>query len=160
MPTLKVGDRGERGVARRAPGAAVAPSAEFTAPGVVVIGREEVSNPAAYRATYRAPLWPTANSGITIGIGYDLAHTTSARFRADWSAFPATTLDRLMPAVGVRGSRALCDAAEDIRIALPLAVPVFLHRMVRPHAAATRSASCSSAVPIWTTTRAAPGGPT
>ena len=115
------------------------PSTELTAPGVVFIGREEVSSPAAYRATYRSPVWPTANSGITIGIGYDLAHTTPAQFRANWSALPAATLDRLMPAVGVRGSRALCEAVKDIQISLPLAVTVFLQRMVPTHAAATRS---------------------
>jgi GH24 family phage-related lysozyme (muramidase) len=116
------------------------PSAELTTPGVVFIGREEVSSPAAYRAKYRRPVWPPAPSGITIGIGYDLQFVTKAQFQADWgSVLPPATLARFEPAIGVTGSRVLLDAVRDVDIPLPSAVDVFLRRMVPTHAARTRS---------------------
>jgi peptidoglycan hydrolase-like protein with peptidoglycan-binding domain len=116
------------------------PSPELTTPGVVFIGREEVSSPGAYRARYRHPVWPPAPSGITIGIGYDLQFVTKAQFEADWgSILPPATLARFLPTIGVTGSQALVDAVRDVDIPLPSAMDVFLRRMIPTHAARARS---------------------
>jgi peptidoglycan hydrolase-like protein with peptidoglycan-binding domain len=116
------------------------PSPELTTPGVVFIGREEVSSPAAYRAKYRRPVWPPPPSGITIGIGYDLQFVTRAQFDEDWaSVLPPATRARFLPTIGVTGSQALVDAVRDVDIPLPAAVDVFLRRMVPTHAARARS---------------------
>src|SRR5258708_3897241 len=52
--------------------AVVDPCAELTSSGVTFIGRAEVSSAAAYRQQYCHPTWPGQQSGIAIGIGYDL----------------------------------------------------------------------------------------
>jgi hypothetical protein len=107
---------------------------------VTFIGREEVSSPAQYRARYRHPTKPTDNSGITIGIGYDLKHVTDAQFRADWSdILAAPVLTRLLPAVNVPGSQELLATVRDVDVPLPGAVTVFLKRMVPRHAGNARS---------------------
>ena len=116
------------------------PSGELTAAGVTFIGREEISSPARYRALFRHPTWPTANSGITIGIGYDLRHVTRAELRADWSSvLDPSTLAQLETAIRVPGSPALVAALGGIDVPLPGAMRVFLKRMVPTHAARTRS---------------------
>jgi peptidoglycan hydrolase-like protein with peptidoglycan-binding domain len=117
------------------------PSAELTAPGVSFVGREEVSSPAEYRRRYRFPTWPTEPSGITIGIGYDLAFVTPAELRADWGAvLPMATVDRLVPVLGTRGSQALLAQVKDVEVPLPAAMSVFLGRMMPKHVRATRTA--------------------
>ncbi len=117
------------------------PSAELTAAGVSFIGREEVSSPAEYRKSYRFPTWPTENSGITIGIGYDLAFPSAAQLRADWGAvLPGATIDRLISVLGGPGSQARLAQVKDVDVPLPAAISVFLRRMLPQHIASTRTA--------------------
>jgi peptidoglycan hydrolase-like protein with peptidoglycan-binding domain len=56
----------------------------LTAVGVTFIARAEVSGPSAYREKYQTPCWPSAKSGITIGIGYDCQFHTQEQFESDW----------------------------------------------------------------------------
>jgi hypothetical protein len=117
------------------------PSRELTASGVTFIGREEVSSPAEYRRKFTRPVWPTENSGITIGIGYDLKFVDDAKLRADWGDFiPAATLARFAPTLGRRGSEQLLASVADITIPLPAAVSVFVGRMMPEHIGKTRAA--------------------
>src|SRR5262245_10339304 len=51
---------------------------------IAYIAREEVSSRAAYKANYHRPVWPGGESGVTIGIGYDLRMQRAPRFEADW----------------------------------------------------------------------------
>ena len=116
------------------------PSAELTAPGVTFIGREEVSSPAEYRRRYKHPVWPTAKSGITIGIGYDLRFVDEAKLRTDWGAIlPQDTLDRLLPMLGGPGSADRMAKVADVEIPLPGAVSVFLGCMMPEHVRHTRT---------------------
>jgi hypothetical protein len=117
------------------------PSPELTAPGATFIGREEVSSPAEYRRRYRHPVWPTANSGITIGIGYDLRFVTAAKLESDWSdVLPADAIDRLVPMVGTRGTADLLAKVADVDVPLPAAMAVFLKRMMPEHIGRARGA--------------------
>jgi hypothetical protein len=117
------------------------PSRELTGPGVAFIGREEVSSPNDYRRRYKHPVWPTPNSGITIGIGYDLRFATETKLRADWSkVLPAATIDRLVPVLGTPGSPDRLAAVADVEVPLPAAVSVFLKRMLPEHVGHTRTA--------------------
>jgi hypothetical protein len=116
------------------------PSAELTAAGVTFIGREEVSSPAFYRAKHCFPSCPPRPSGVTIGIGYDLAFVTVAELRADWAGMlPDETITRFLPVIGKEGSDDLARPLRDINVPLPTAVTVFLKRMVPKHSALTRS---------------------
>src|SRR4051812_37107457 len=56
----------------------------LTAAGVTFIARAEVSGPREYRRRYKNPVWPSAGSGITIGIGYDLQFVDRERLTLDW----------------------------------------------------------------------------
>ncbi len=117
------------------------PSAELTASGVTFIGIEEVSSPALYRQKYKLPDWPGADSGITIGIGYDLKFVDRSGLQADWGGLlDPGTIDRLAGVAGRTGSEALCDQVKDIEVPLPAAVRVYLKRTLPKHVAATRQA--------------------
>ena len=117
------------------------PSADLTASGVAFIGREEVSGPAEYRARYTHPIWPTKNSGITVGIGYDLRFASETMLRAHWSdVLPTAALNRLVAVVGAPGSEERLTTVADVEIPLPAAVTVFLKRMLPQHVGYTRRA--------------------
>lgn len=73
----------------------------------VLIVSEEVSNKATYEKKYRRPEWPGEQSGLTIGIGYDVGYATADRFIKDWSGhIPAAMIGALSPACGVKGEDA------------------------------------------------------
>jgi peptidoglycan hydrolase-like protein with peptidoglycan-binding domain len=117
------------------------PSPELTAPGVTFIAREEVTSPAEYRRRYKNPVWPTADSGITIGIGYDLRFADRAKLEEDWGATLGTAIiSRLAPVSGTRGSAELLASVRDVEVPLPHAVTVFLKRMLPEHVRKTRNA--------------------
>ncbi len=51
--------------------------------------------------------WPGAQSGVTIGIGYDLGYVTRDQFESDWGPFlPTSTRERLSTVIGLRGLKA------------------------------------------------------
>lgn len=67
----------------------------------------EVSSRSRYETAYQRPIWPKGDSGVTIGIGYDLGYTDNSRFKEDWgSIFSPSTMDILEPALGVKGGDA------------------------------------------------------
>ncbi|MGB7621151.1 MAG: peptidoglycan-binding protein [Terriglobia bacterium] len=117
------------------------PSPDLTAPGVTFIGRLEVSGPAEYRQRYRHPVWPSATSGITIGIGYDLRFANEAKLRADWGAvLPADTIAPLVPVLNLVGSNELLASVADVDVPLPAAITVFLSQMMPENVGKTRAA--------------------
>jgi hypothetical protein len=115
------------------------PSPELTAPGVTFIAREEVTSPAEYRRRYKNPVWPTKDSGITIGIGYDLRFTSRAKLESDWGGtLDAPVISRLASVSGTRGSAERLESVKDVEVPLPHAVGVFLRRMLPEHIGKTR----------------------
>ena len=115
------------------------PSVELTASGVTFIAREEVSSPKEYRRRYTHPEWPTENSGITIGIGYDLKFANRVKLIADWAdALPQAVIDRLAAVSGTAGSATRLAQVKDIEVPLLVAVRVFLRRMMPEHIGNTR----------------------
>lgn len=51
--------------------------------------------------------WPGGDSGVTIGIGYDLGYVTRDQFESDWGPFLSTSaMDRLFAVIGLRGIKA------------------------------------------------------
>jgi hypothetical protein len=47
----------------------------------------EVSSETHYTDKLQRPTWPGGNSGITIGIGYDLGYVKPPLFRSDWNGY-------------------------------------------------------------------------
>lgn len=91
------------------------PSPVVPTEGVVFIARQEVSSRAYYDGHCSMPTWPGGESGITIGIGYDL------RFQSDFTTcwkpcLPAATSEALTPWIGKQGSQAAAAALSSLRI--------------------------------------------
>lgn len=84
--------------------------------------REEVSSEANYNLRYKFPTWPKGDSGITIGIGYDIGYVTSAQFENDWkSRLSPSDYNLLTTVVGKKGDSAKLALTNDIkRIVIPL----------------------------------------
>jgi hypothetical protein len=82
-----------------------------------LIVSEEVTNKATYEKKYRRPEWPGAQSGVTIGIGYDIGYATTDRLVDDWSGhIPAAMIGVLQQACLIRGqnAKALCAEIRDL----------------------------------------------
>ncbi len=73
--------------------------------------------------------WPGGDSGITLGIGYDLGYVTVDQFESDWAPYlTADQLKRLKGAIGKRGIAAKNRAVQlqDIKIKRKDAETVFI----------------------------------
>ena len=67
----------------------------------------EVTNQQRYTARYSKPTWPHGNSGVTIGIGYDLGYVTQEQLREDWQNILVTEqFNSLGSCCGVHGADA------------------------------------------------------
>ena len=110
--------------------AAVAdPLPALSAAGVTFVARHEVSSPAGYRRSFSHPIWPEGESGVTIGIGYDLRFSDEAQLRADWGDhLTEAQLQRLKTVLRIQGTKALADGLEDVDIPLRAAMVVFVAR--------------------------------
>ncbi|MDX0466738.1 hypothetical protein GOC67_12900 [Sinorhizobium medicae] len=69
-----------------------------------LIIRFEVSGEQYYKQKLVHPIWPKGDSGITVGIGYDVGYMTAQTVRGDWDGIlQVNTIERLVPAVGKKG---------------------------------------------------------
>lgn len=66
----------------------------------------EVASPAAYQARYRRPIWPKGQSGVTIGVGYDLRFANKHYVDRDWPMLSQADRELLYTTVGLSGTRA------------------------------------------------------
>ena len=92
------------------------------------IVRFEVSSASYYQKKLQRPTWPGVQSGVTIGIGYDLGVTSRARIRADWQLhLNDTEVDLLLVAQGVTGANAqqLAKGLASVVIPFDMASAVF-----------------------------------
>jgi len=85
-----------------------------------------------YNKFLKNPTWPEGQSGVTIGIGYDLGYVNKAEFSEDWKDLPKEVFDRLYKVVGIKGYNAknLIRGLKDITIPWDLALKVFNNKTV------------------------------
>jgi GH24 family phage-related lysozyme (muramidase) len=108
---------------------------------IAYIAREEVSSRAAYKTNYHRPVWPGGDSGVTIGIGYDLRMQSAERYEADWrDLLPAADLEALRQCLGRPGSAALADSLNACSVPLAAAWVNFAARVLPRYVDDTRRA--------------------
>ncbi len=104
------------------------PSLTLSSKGIAAIVAYEVGSKNYYNLKLRQPCWPGGDSGLTIGVGYDLGFASTDQFQQDWAAALSTAkLDRLSTMCGKKG-RAVKDTLSqfsDIGISYKQAVTVF-----------------------------------
>ncbi len=67
----------------------------------------EISSPSTYNSKYRNPIWPGGESGVTIGIGYDLGYNTLSDFRNTWGNYISSAdLSLISKVIGLKGQSA------------------------------------------------------
>ncbi len=67
----------------------------------------EVTSEDLYNKRYRHPVWPQGQSGVTIGVGYDLGYVTAAQLASDWTAaIGEASVRELKPVCGLKGEAA------------------------------------------------------
>ena len=82
----------------------------------------EIGSRARYEKLYSRPTWPGGESGVTIGIGYDLGYTSKQQIEADWDPFLEKPERAALQAVqGAKGAVAGQLARGLRNIAIPLA---------------------------------------
>lgn len=95
-----------------------------------LIVAEEVSSREHYEKSLRSPEWPGGESGVTIGIGYDVGYCDSAeQLWSDWRGYiPDEMITGLARAIGVTGGRAAALAQKLSWVDVPWenAMAVFL----------------------------------
>lgn len=104
------------------------------------IVRFEVSSPAYYAKKLQRPTWPGGQSGVTIGIGYDLGMTSRVQIRNDWSAhLNDSDVDLLLVTQGVTGDGAskLIKGLSGVVIPFDVASAVFYQSTLPMFAAKT-----------------------
>lgn len=103
-----------------------------------VAGGDPTRSRSEYERQYHRPTWPgNSDSGLTIGIGYDIRFARKW-FEGDWKTrleklpAPKDAYTRLARYIGVGGSRAAVRATSDISIPWEDAMAVFRIRRL-PH---------------------------
>jgi hypothetical protein len=103
-------------------------SLEVSRTGLDLLVAFEVSSPAFYEKKLRCPVWPGGESGVTIGIGYDIGVTSARQCEQDWRGqLSDEMVDRLMTAQGIAGARAkqLARDLADVEVSYDIAQAVF-----------------------------------
>jgi len=85
-----------------------------------------------YNKFLKSPVWPGEQSGVTIGVGYDLGYVNKTEFSEDWKDLPKDIFDRLYKVVGIKGYNAknLIRGLKDISIPWELSLQVFNNKTV------------------------------
>jgi len=67
----------------------------------------EISSESYYNRFLKHPTWPGGDSGVTIGVGYDLGFVTIARMRRDWGGkISDADIKKLEKVCGLKGEKA------------------------------------------------------
>ena len=76
----------------------------------------EVTSKTVYNKRYQSPIWPKGESGVTIGIGYDIGYVSPLRLKSDWMPYiGADHIATLTPACGHKGTAA-ATFIKDMRV--------------------------------------------
>jgi len=109
-------------------------SLKFPIKAVKLIVTEEVGSEAEYNKSLIHPTWPEGESGVTIGIGYDLGYASKDQIKADWGdKVNGNHLVQLLSASGYKGLQAKAQIGPLMRlvtISYQDAMDVFIKRNI------------------------------
>ena len=107
-----------------------------------LIIQHEVGGRAYYDKKLQAPIWAGGESGVTIGMGYDLGYNTEKQFMLDWSGvINLNYINALRPTIGVKGTQAkamLKGEILNVRIPYNTAYEVFVKSSLPRYYAMTK----------------------
>jgi GH24 family phage-related lysozyme (muramidase) len=116
------------------------PCPPLTAAGMTFIAQKEVTSAPTYDRNFRKPCFPGGESGVTIGIGYDLRFVERATLVADWgSVLPAEMIDSLAGVLKKQGTKQLATDLASVEVPLSAAMQVFARRSLPEFLRLTRS---------------------
>lgn len=108
-----------------------------------LILESEVSSKETYTRVYQSPVWPGGESGVTIGIGYDLGYMSKQAFTETWGGLlSASDMQTLLPVIGLKGEKAhkALAGCKSVKISYDKAIQVFYHTVLPACAKDTRKA--------------------
>lgn len=127
-------DKPVQSTAARRAGAKTKPSKlKISNRALQLIVSAEVTSPQVYMKRYQGAIWPKGQSGVTVGVGYDIGHTAPEQFWSDWKPYlPQETVDRLMIGCEATGEDAefILEALHDIKIPWDVAHRQFVQRQL------------------------------
>lgn len=89
----------------------------------------EISSEAYYNKFLAAPSWPTGQSGVTVGIGYDLGYNTKQQISNDWKGLVSEPFLTYMQSVaGLKGLAAKSKTTKLFKVPLDIARKVFVEK--------------------------------
>jgi len=107
-----------------------------------LIIQHEVGGRAYYDKKLQAPIWAGGESGVTIGMGYDLGFNSDKQFMADWSGvINLNFINALRPTIGIKGPQAkamLKGEILNVRIPYNTAYEVFVKSSLPRYYAMTK----------------------
>jgi GH24 family phage-related lysozyme (muramidase) len=89
----------------------------------------EVTSAKKYAKSYQRPTWPNGQSGVTIGVGYDVGYVSKENLGQDWESYiDSSVISALAVACGVTGEPAkqLTSSLQAITIPWDVAFRQFL----------------------------------
>ena len=109
---------------------------------IELIIQHEVGGRAYYDKKLQAPIWAGGESGVTIGMGYDLGYNTEKQFMLDWSGvINLNYINALRPTIGIKGPQAkamLKGEILNVRILYNTAYEVFVKSSLPRYYAITK----------------------
>ena len=125
------------------PEVAVAHQMKISQKGLGQIIKFEIGSKAYYNRKLKSPVWPGGQSGVTIGVGYDLGYHSERQIARDWKGrVDDADLKGLLRVSGIKGRAAKRKAASLHHISIPYQVSqeVFLTRVLPDFAKQTKRA--------------------
>ena len=106
-----------------------------------LIIQHEVGGRAVYEKRYQKPIWAGGDSGLTIGLGYDVGYVKEADLFADWKGLNLNFLNALKRFCGVKGPIVkTMMRGEILNVVIPynIAYEVFVKKSIPKYYAATK----------------------
>lgn len=108
---------------------------------IEMIIQHEVGGRAVYEKRYQKPIWAGGDSGLTIGLGYDVGYVKEAQLFSDWQGLNLNFLNALKRFCGVKGEVVkTMMRGEVLNVIIPynIAYEVFVKKSIPKYYALTK----------------------